>query len=591
MIGVGIYLYRQGNTAQIYRSKAVEQQFTGRLHIQGTDLYDSAGNKVRLTGIQIQKLVPIKAGKKTQCYEDPPDDEINNIASLGFNVSTIQFTWANLEKTPPTKNPDGTWNHQWDQNYLNALDHTIQRLSDKNIYVMLRWRSGWGLSNGDNCPGGGIPLWLFPGINFSASKDQLYCDFFLKPDHVYPGVSIGPQEGTTEVWKFIANRYKNNLHFVATDLISEPYPVKTLCTSDQLRDPLMNIYKRFGAAVRTIIPDILLVFEDSSDVAAKKGEFTLNGPIPFQNSVYSYHLYQTTWDGAKQVTDAFWNRAKSWNMPLWLGEFHAVGYSSAQSATPTWQADTTQLMSYLKQLGISWEITDYGGCCGIVKNGQLYWDYIHILQSGFDTPPQSGTITPPSGTITPPTVTPTVPVTQPQAGNVTIALKLKFQGIVAQPATKTMQVKVMAVRRDFSSAPATGTFTADSSGVWSGTVTLTLPQGPGYYLLLKGPMHIQKKVCEARPTETAPGTYSCSDGALSFASTNSFDFSGVLQLTGDLSPQDGIVDSYDISLVRNNLHSKDARLLLLADLNLDGIIDSQDYSLLISSLSVKSDEE
>ena len=64
-------------------------------------------------------------------------------------------------------------------------------------------------------------------------------------------------------------------------------------------------------------------------------------------------------------------------------------------------------------------------------------------------------------------------------------------------------------------------------------------------------------------------------------------------MVGDLPQQDGVVNSYDISLARNNIGvagSYDPAVLALADLNLDGIVDSQDYSLVIAALSIRADE-
>ena len=73
------------------------------------------------------------------------------------------------------------------------------------------------------------------------------------------------------------------------------------------------------------------------------------------------------------------------------------------------------------------------------------------------------------------------------------------------------------------------------------------------------------------------------------AGQNSFDFSGVLLLSGDID-QNGTVDSVDISFVRNNLNKTDADTLKKCDINLDGKCDTQDFSLVISALSVKVDE-
>ncbi len=201
-------------------------------------------------------------------------------------------------------------------------------------------------------------------------------------------------------------------------------------------------------------------------------------------------------------------------------------------------------------------------------------------------PPSTGPSGGPSGN---PTATP-VP-----GEAVTLVLKLSFQGILAKPqSTDKMDVQVALAGGGLSqNLSQKGTFTSDDTGTWSGTVDFSnVPPGADYRVLVKGPKHVQKKICVATPTETSPGTYHCADGQISLTSgTNQLDFSGIRLLVGDLPDQDGIVDSYDVSLIRNNLGSTDPGILDKADVNLDGFVDTQDYSLLIQSLNVKYDEE
>lgn len=189
-----------------------------------------------------------------------------------------------------------------------------------------------------------------------------------------------------------------------------------------------------------------------------------------------------------------------------------------------------------------------------------------------------------------------LPTSRNQTG-LNVSMKLLFQGIISKPQDKynTLPVKVILIGPQGSSQSKTVTFSADEKGVWTGKTTFTSIPGQGFAVLVKGPKHIQKKICVAEPTETAPGSYRCTTGAISLAETNgiytNLDFSKIRLLVGDLPQQDGIVDSYDISFIRNNLGKTDPAVLAIADLNLDGIVDSQDYSLLIATLSVKYDEE
>ena len=135
-------------------------------------------------------------------------------------------------------------------------------------------------------------------------------------------------------------------------------------------------------------------------------------------------------------------------------------------------------------------------------------------------------------------------------------------------------------------------FVANDSGIWSGDVTFTgVLTAHKYALLIKGPYHIQKKVCGEKPTEKDPGTYRCIRGNIALVKgNNDADLSGIIMLAGDLPTQDGSVTAYDTSLIKNNLGKTDADTLAKADVNRDGRVDTQDYSLVIAALSIKTDE-
>lgn len=181
-----------------------------------------------------------------------------------------------------------------------------------------------------------------------------------------------------------------------------------------------------------------------------------------------------------------------------------------------------------------------------------------------------------------------------KSGNVKLNLALKFQGIVTKPKkTDAMKVKV-GVGGGSLKEPVfgTGSFTPDNEGIWHGSVSINVPPGSNYKILVKGPQHLQKKICDAKPTETFPGTYSCDLGKITLTDgSNDLNLSSVYLLVGDLPDQDGIVNSYDISLVRNLLDKSDDESLRVADLNRDGAVNAQDYSLVIASLSIRNDEQ
>lgn len=173
---------------------------------------------------------------------------------------------------------------------------------------------------------------------------------------------------------------------------------------------------------------------------------------------------------------------------------------------------------------------------------------------------------------------------------VSLNMKFRLQGVAKRPVKSdgdVFQIRLVGP----SETVLSGLFTPDADGKFTGTVTGNAVPGT-YYLLVKGPRHIQKKICETAPSESKPGTYHCNAGTIALkAGENTFDFSQVTLLVGDLPMQDGVVDSYDFSYIRQTLGSRDTDQLRVADLNRDGIIDTQDISLVLQSLAVKYDEE
>jgi hypothetical protein len=194
--------------------------------------------------------------------------------------------------------------------------------------------------------------------------------------------------------------------------------------------------------------------------------------------------------------------------------------------------------------------------------------------------------------------------------SMSLTIKIKLQGISKKPKTAdpiTVLVKLAgtagvqasgsAIVTPFAPITKQAVFTVDESGIWSGKVDLdNVPTGGGYKVYIKGPKHIQKKICDGTPTEDKSGTYHCGEGKIVLVGgANTLDFSKIIQLAGDLpeggGKQNGIVDAYDTTFIRQNLGSTDGGKLKIGDLNYDGIIDTQDYSMVLQSLSIKFDEE
>lgn len=203
-----------------------------------------------------------------------------------------------------------------------------------------------------------------------------------------------------------------------------------------------------------------------------------------------------------------------------------------------------------------------------------------------------------------PTLTPTPTgdstPTPGTSASMSLNLKIKLQGVTKKPVKAdaiTVQVKLAGGGLSTATAYKSVQFTVNDAGVWSGAADFdAVPTGGGYRVYIKGPKHIAKRICDAAPTESTGGAYHCADGAIVLAAgSNTFDFSNITLLAGDLPEaggvQNGSIDAYDTTFVRTNLGSTDVSKLIIGDLNLDGIIDTQDYSMILQSLSIKFDEE
>ncbi|KXK11181.1 MAG: hypothetical protein UZ22_OP11002000385 [Microgenomates bacterium OLB23] len=173
-------------------------------------------------------------------------------------------------------------------------------------------------------------------------------------------------------------------------------------------------------------------------------------------------------------------------------------------------------------------------------------------------------------------------------GNVEVKMKLRMQGIVKKPSKRdSMQVRV-GVGDGGLAEPVYKTveFKSDDNGHFNGTASFNVPARKDYKLLVKCEHCLQRKVCDKDAKETEAGSYSCDKGKIELKNgANVFDLSGIVQLACDIpaGKQDGVCNSADFALVRNNLGKSDEDALRKADLNFDGIVNAVDFALMTAA--------
>jgi hypothetical protein len=341
----------------------------GWIHTDGTSLIDASGKKVILAGVDDSRLDAGEGNRPDHCdliWSPASAADIANMRSMGFNMDRIGVSWANLEPAPPTVNANGTLTHHWNKRYLAALDREIKDLHANHMAAILDMHdAGWSpafTGHPGQCEGHGLPRWLYNGwlyITAQNNADALgvaRCQFFS--DTKEAGMPERPQEGFAAVWKMLARRYAANPTVIGADMFNEPiWP--TACLDANLR----SFYQKVGHAIRMVNTRILLICEDSGYAAKPTGAFLLRRMPALNNALYSWHFYPASWKDGRAALAAHLALARSWNVPLWIGEFDAFGgsYNIAikPQVDPRWHSDLSALMKYFKDNRISWTIWDY----------------------------------------------------------------------------------------------------------------------------------------------------------------------------------------------------------------------------------------
>lgn len=178
--------------------------------------------------------------------------------------------------------------------------------------------------------------------------------------------------------------------------------------------------------------------------------------------------------------------------------------------------------------------------------------------------------------------------------DISVNLRMRLQGITSQPKNSSpIDVKVKLVEgRTVPSTYETISFTPQGDGTYVADHTFKAVNVNGLHsLLIKGPKHIQKRICDNAPTEQIGGTYKCNTSKMQLKEgSNTLNFTSIILLSGDIPLQNGIVDAVDIAFVRNSVGKTEADIIARADLNYDGVVDTQDYTLIINALAFKYDE-
>ncbi|HEK21822.1 MULTISPECIES: glycoside hydrolase family 5 protein [unclassified Mucilaginibacter] len=205
--------------------------------------------------------------------------DIQYLKSTGINSLRIPFNYRLFTKE--------TYMGQNNPNRgFELLDRVIGWCKKANLHVILDMHCAPGGQTGDNIDDGDGYPFLFT----SAASRKL----------------------TADIWRKIADHYKNETTVMGYDLLNEPiahyFDVKSL-------NPLLEpTYKQITAAVRSVDKNHIVFIGG----AQWDSNFKVFGP-PFDNkSVYTFHKYWT--DVKQEVIQEYIDYRDKYNVPIYVGE-------------------------------------------------------------------------------------------------------------------------------------------------------------------------------------------------------------------------------------------------------------------------------
>ena len=361
---------------------------TGSLRTDGTRIVGPHGKALRLLGVNLQGLQFSNdqgSDRRDACNRawHLPQQNGQTLRSYGFNTIRLPISWANIEPQPPTEGSGGSPTHHWNEDYLGAVDRVLDDLGQAKLAVILdmtqfhvssAFKAGMGNDPGIQCEGLGYPAWMYPNAR-SLSVTEARCDFAA--DRAEPGVPQKPWDGVSAVWKMIGQRYRDRPGVVAADVLNEPFFQPQGCQGADFE----GMYKAVGGAVRAVAPRWLLVFQYLPQAF---GAFGIDSPPPFDNSVFSIHIYQPDWDAAKQEMSEDWTWAQRWKMPVLVGEFDA--FARVALSGGDWQQQTIDMLDWMRDRSWSWTVFPYAGGAAQAQQGisakQTFPELIRTLQQG-----------------------------------------------------------------------------------------------------------------------------------------------------------------------------------------------------------------
>lgn len=205
--------------------------------------------------------------------------DIATIRSMGLNLVRVPVWWRVLA--------DPAYGGGWDQ-----LDRVLDLCESNGVYVV-------------------IDLHGAPGGQTSKSEivgEPSQGELWLRPEK---------QDLTVELWRTIAERYRDRSVVAGYDLLNEPF--------EPPFDILLAFYDRLYAAIRGVDGRHIIFMEDGFQGLHK---FPNPQSVGWSNVVFSFHYYPSnpgeSFRAAGRIIPKFARTGIAYDIPLYVGEFNTI---------------------------------------------------------------------------------------------------------------------------------------------------------------------------------------------------------------------------------------------------------------------------
>jgi aryl-phospho-beta-D-glucosidase BglC (GH1 family) len=218
---------------------------------------------------------------------------------------------------------------------FDVLDPAIAWCRRAGLWVILDMHCAPGGQTGANID----DSWNYPWLYDSEQDQQLLCD----------------------VWRRIAQHYRDEPIVLGYDLLNEPIP--HFPRLQQYNDKLEPVYRRVTKVIREVDPNHCIILE----AAQWDTNFKVFGPPFDPNLIYEFHKY---WMPPEQKNiQEYVDYRDRFNVPIWLGE--------SGENKDEW---IRQFATLLEQNGIGWCFWPYkkmeSTSCMVSIPKPSYWDEI-----------------------------------------------------------------------------------------------------------------------------------------------------------------------------------------------------------------------